>query len=120
MLKNTKIILLIAIPLMVILKIYWLNKTEFDMDVLDKQLKPLRIYIKPNSAIGYYTNINNSVLFMEMQYLMAPLDIRNKITTDTLLLIQFPNEKIKTFEHYRTIIQNQQDGRIVSLITKLN
>ena len=120
MLKNTKIILLIAIPLMVILKIYWLNKTDFDIDVLDRQLKPLQTYIKPNSAIGYYTNINNSVLFMEMQYIMAPRNIQEKITPDTLLLIQFTNEKIKTFEHYRTIVQNHQDGRTVSLITRLN
>ncbi|WP_299582682.1 hypothetical protein [Mucilaginibacter sp.] len=105
---------------MIIFKIYQLNKIEFDIDILDKQLTPLQIYIKPNSAIGFYTNISNSVLFIEMQYIMAPLNIQNKITPDTLLLIQFPNEKIKTFDHYRTIIQNQQNGKIVSLITKLN
>ena len=120
MLKYTKIIFWVTIPLMVILKVYWLNKIDFDIDVLDKQLRPLQTYVKPKSAIGYYTNINNAELFMEMQYIMAPLNIQNKTTPDTLLLIQFSSEKIKTFEHYRTIIQNRQDGRIVSLITRIN
>lgn len=119
MLKYTKVILWVTIPLMIVFKIYQLKKTEFDIDVLSKQLRPLQIFIKPNTTIGFYTSTNDPVLFVEMQYIMAPQNIQNKITPDTLLLIQFPNEKIKAFDHYRTIIQNQQNGRIVSLITKL-
>jgi hypothetical protein len=53
-----------------------------------------------------------------MQYIMAPQIISNKITPDTLLLIQFTDKKVAVFDHYRIIVQNQDKGKMVSLITK--
>ncbi|WP_295795013.1 hypothetical protein [Mucilaginibacter sp.] len=116
----TKIILLVAIPLMVIAKIYQLNKTDFDMDLLAKQLTPLQSHIKPNCSIGFYNNSNDPALFVEMQYVMAPQVISNKITPDTLLVIQFNNKPLTTFSNYRVVAQSQDNGRQVSLITKTN
>jgi len=103
---------------MVVLKIYQLNKTDFDIDVLQRQLTPLQNYIKPNCVVGFYTNTNNSALFVEMQYIMAPQVISNKTTADTLLLIQFTGNKIKRFDGYRIIAQNGDHGKQVSLVTK--
>ena len=115
-----KIILMAAVPLMLIAKIYQLNKTDFDMDLLAKQLTPLQSHIKPNCSIGFYNNSNDPALFVEMQYVMAPQVISNKITPDTLLVIQFNNKPFKTFPDYRVIAQNQDNGRQISLITKTN
>jgi len=115
-----KIILMAAVPLMVIAKIYQLNKTDFDMDLLAKQLAPLQSHVKPNCSIGFYSNSNDPAFFVEMQYVMAPQVISNKTTPDTLLVIQFNNKPLKTFPKYRVIAQNQDNGRQVSLITKIN
>jgi|GEM_PF-2929292 len=115
-----KIVLMVAVPLMLIAKIYQLNKTDFDMDLLAKQLAPLQSRIKPNCPIGFYNNSNDPALFVEMQYVMAPQVISNKITPDTLLVIQFNNKPFKTFPDYRVIAQNQDNGRQISLITKTN
>jgi len=117
-LKYTAPVLIIATILMVILKLYQLNKIDFDIDILAKQLAPLPKYIKPNSTIGLYTNNSDPQLFMEVQYIMAPQIVSNTSVPDTILLIQNKAGLVKTFEHYRTIIQNQDNGRIVSLITK--
>ncbi|MCO5948748.1 hypothetical protein [Mucilaginibacter flavidus] len=116
----TKIILMAAIPLMVIAKIYQLNKTDFDMDLLAKQLTPLQSHIKPNCTVGFYNNSNDPALFVEMQYVMAPQVISNKITPDTLLVIQFNNKPLNTFTNYRVIAHNQDNSRQISLITKNN
>lgn len=115
-----KIILLAAIPLMVIAKIYQLNKTDFDIDTLDKQLSPIRSYIKPNCRVGFYQNTDDPTLLVELQYVTAPRIISNSLSPDTLLLIQFTNKPVKTFDHYRVITQNQDNGREISLITKSN
>ena len=117
-LKYMAPVLIIATLLMVVFKLYQLNKTDFDIDVLTKQLAPLPKYIKPNSTIGFYINNNDPQLFMEIQYVMAPQIISNTVVPDTILLIQSKSGVVKPFEHYRTIIQNQDNGRIVSLITK--
>ena len=109
-----------AIPLMVIAKIYLLDKTDFDIDTLYKQIAPVQKYIKPNCAIGFYDNTSDPTLLVELQYVAAPHIISNSLIPDTLLLIQFDNKPIKTFEHYRVIVQNQDNGRQVSLITKNN
>ncbi len=115
-----RITLLITIPLMVIIKINQLNKIDFDLDLLGRQLIPLQSYIKPNCPIGFYTNSKNSTLFVEMQYLMAPQAINDNITPDTLLLIQFNSQPTKKFDHYRIIAQNKDKEREVALITKTN
>lgn len=118
-LKYTAPVLIIATLLMVIFKLYQLNKIDFDIDVLTKQLAPLPKYIRPNSTIGLYTDSNDPQLFMEIQYIMAPQIISGTPAADTILLIQGKAGLAKTFEHYRTIVQNQDNGRIVSLITKI-
>lgn len=114
-----KIILLVAIPLMVIAKIYLLNKTDFDIDTLGKQLAPVQKYIQPNCAVGFYDNTSDPALFVELQYITAPRVISNSLTPDTLLLIQFNSKPIKTFDHYRVIAFSHDNGRQVSLITKI-
>lgn len=115
-----KIILLAAIPLLVIAKIYQLNKIDFDIDTLGKQIAPVQKYIKPNCAIGFYDNTSDPALFIELQYLAAPRVISNSLAPDTLLLIQFNSKPIRIFDQYRIITESQDNGRQVSLITKTN
>ncbi|MEO6631264.1 MAG: hypothetical protein ABIN13_06060 [Mucilaginibacter sp.] len=115
-----KIILMVVIPLMVIAKIYLLDKIDFDIDTLGKQLAPVQKYIKPNCTVGFYDNTSDPTLIVELYYLAAPHVIINSLNPDTLLLIQFNSKPIKTFEHYRVITQNQDNGRQISLITKAN
>ena len=57
---------------MVIFKIYQLNKTDFDLDILGKQLKAIKSYIKPNCTIGFYDNTSDPTLLVELQYEVAP------------------------------------------------
>jgi hypothetical protein len=98
-------------------KLYQVNRISFDIDLLANQLAPVKKDITLNSSIGFYTNYGNSDMYIKTQYLLAPCVVLNKLTPDTLLILQNKADTVKQFNNYRTISQNQNGT--VSIITKV-
>ena len=119
MLNFTKPVLLASIIILLVFKLYNLNNINFDIDLLDKQLTPIKKYIKPNSSIGFYSTAGYGGLYMAIEYVMAPDIIINNLNLDTLLVIKKKGSILQHLEHYHPIIQNEDGDRSVSLMTKI-
>jgi hypothetical protein len=114
-----KYILLTAIMVLVIFKLYNLSKINFEIDELAKELAPFQRSILPGSSIGFYTDHDLPGLYMAVEYVMAPKIILNRSNTDTLILVQSKANPVKLNWHYRTIARNEDDGKIMSLIARV-
>jgi hypothetical protein len=110
--------LLFAIVILVVTgRLYQLNKTNFDIDILGNQLAPIKKLLPSDASVGFYTN-RPSAMFIETEYIMAPLVLQNRLDCDTILTIRDTTIKTYDFRGYKAICTTKQGVLIVSLMIK--
>jgi hypothetical protein len=120
MIRYLNIALAVAIPLIVVVKVYHINKiTSFDIDRLDKQLTPFKSFIKPGSRVGYDVHTKYGGIFMAVEHVMVPTLLSLDMTADSMIVLRDKNDTLKTFPKYRIISQNTDKDRIAELIEKI-
>lgn len=117
--SSAKYILITLIILMMSYKIWKINRIDFDLDVLDKQIQPIKKSIQPRTAVGIYMPDGDATFITQLQYVLAPVFTSEKITADSLIYIQRPGQPLKIMANYRMINQTDFKGITISLITKV-
>ena len=117
--KHINIGLLLAIVVILVSKIYYINRISFDIDTLDQQITPLKKYMRAETPIGYHVNTQYAGIYMAVQNVMAPRILYINLKPDTLIMIRDKTEKVKGIEDYQVIAENTLGERIVSLIKKI-
>lgn len=121
LIKSVRVGIILFIVLLVFFKVYNLNKTDYSVDILKKQLMPLQQYIRPGSKISFYADTEYNRLYIPTQYLLAPHIFSNNPQADSMILIQHKSKNIPllTIDHYQVIKQTVINQRAISLITKI-
>lgn len=118
--RYINIAMMIAIPLMIAVKLYHINRISFDLDRLEKQLTPFKKLIKPGSRVGYDVQTKYKSMFMAVEYTMAPKVISLDMKADSMIVLHDKADSLKTFPKYRVISRNIDGDRVAELIQKIN
>jgi hypothetical protein len=85
--------------LLLVIRVYNLKRTNFDIDNLAAQLARFSKYLKPYGKIGFVDNTQGAVSVMAVQYILVPHIIVNNLSPDTLLLVQYKGGKSVPGDH---------------------
>lgn len=100
-------------------KIWKLNHVKFDLDVLDKQVQPIKKSIQPGTTAGIYAINGDAAFIIQLQYVLAPVLTTDKNTADTLIYIHTQQQDLSTtMVNYRVIKQTDYKNMVIALITK--
>jgi hypothetical protein len=108
-----------AIILMLGFKVYHINKIDFEIDLIKKQLKPIKDHIKPGSTVGFDVTTRYAASFMVMEYVMAPQVLVLNSSPDSVIIMQDKTDKLPDVKHYQIITQSIVGEKEILLILKI-
>lgn len=114
-----KLALSLVVVILIVSKYFYINKVQLDVDVLTKQLDPLKKSAQLYTRIGYKSSPRYESIYGPVTFVMVPYIVEQNSIPDTLIVIKDKGELINGLNNYRVISQNSEGERIVSLMCKI-